>query len=401
MYLAKVNDESSFDPTLKLKSSPIPINFISFNEDDYNCIYCGENYSLTYYCEQKYCKKCLSSYLISISDINMYLDVYIFIFTRNLECERSKHEISKETEPQNIQECWDILYFKQIPLIQKKGYMSFASMKKMGSMSVITVNSLYDNIIESKKQCKLCGKSLYQGTNDDDLKLCSDCYLISSGCIESTLTKKPILIIYIPWWYARPNCEACNIYFTFTSDSQKYCEKCLVFYIGCRYCLTTNIIFGITDQSQCKKCKKVSSVIFDITKIFSGNSELDEFLLNLFPAINNLKIDEFVSKIKNIDKYFLPLEMISTICSIHQNYKNTQSEKLEDQSEMLMEWIPFSQFMDINEIARGGFGIIYRATWAQKNVILKKFKNSQDASKYFLNEVETIQIVVLFTLQMI
>ena len=44
MQLAKViniNEENSFDPTPRLKSSPIPIEFISFNIADENCIYCG------------------------------------------------------------------------------------------------------------------------------------------------------------------------------------------------------------------------------------------------------------------------------------------------------------------------------------------------------------------------
>ena len=35
--------ESSFDPTPKLKSSPVPILFVSFNEDK-NCIYCEKEY---------------------------------------------------------------------------------------------------------------------------------------------------------------------------------------------------------------------------------------------------------------------------------------------------------------------------------------------------------------------
>ena len=87
-----------------------------------------------------------------------------------------------------------------------------------------------------------------------------------------------------------------------------------------------------------------------------------------------------------------------------------------------MEWIPYSQFKDVKEIARGGFGIIYEAMWlngsiinganAQKlkrfrkdkiegrrnneTVILKRFKDSQDISKYFLNEVNTVLLFILF-----
>jgi hypothetical protein len=128
--------------------------------------------------------------------------------------------------------------------------------------------------------------------------------------------------------------------------------------------------------------------------IFSGNSELDEFLLNLFPNIHyNFKTEEFTDKIKNIDKYFVPLDIDLTIRFMSQNYKVTRSTEL-DQSEKLVEWIPYSQFTNVKEIARGGFGVIYLATWAQKSVILKKFKNSQDASRYFLNEVIIVPIFV-------
>src|SRR5205823_8043514 len=135
-------------------------------------------------------------------------------------------------------------------------------------------------------------------------KLCSDCYLISTGYVESTLTKKPIPIIYLPWWNATSRCNACRLKLKFTSDCQKYCENCLIFYTGCRYCLTTNIIFGFTNQSQCKKCKRVSSII---SKIDSGNNVLDDFLVNLrLDFYNNLKLAEFTDKVKNIDKYFFP-----------------------------------------------------------------------------------------------
>jgi hypothetical protein len=39
--------ENSFDSTPRLKSSPIPIEFISFNENDKNCVNCGEEYIKT------------------------------------------------------------------------------------------------------------------------------------------------------------------------------------------------------------------------------------------------------------------------------------------------------------------------------------------------------------------
>src|SRR6266516_658116 len=97
MELVNTNENS----TPKLNSSPVPILFVSFNGYDENCIHCGDKHVKALFCYQRYCKKCLSSYITEITDNKMYLDVYIF--TRNLEC--SEHEISKTKEPQNIQEC--------------------------------------------------------------------------------------------------------------------------------------------------------------------------------------------------------------------------------------------------------------------------------------------------------
>ena len=48
MELVKLNDENSFDPTPRLKSSPMPIKFISFNVYDDNCVYCEEEYIKPY-----------------------------------------------------------------------------------------------------------------------------------------------------------------------------------------------------------------------------------------------------------------------------------------------------------------------------------------------------------------
>ncbi|GBB87617.1 hypothetical protein RclHR1_14090009 [Rhizophagus clarus] len=364
MELMKINDRNTFGPTLKLKSSPVPILFISFNRNDTKCINCGERYITAQFCDdQRYCKICLSNYLINnITDINIHLDIY---YTTDLKC--NGHEIIPK-ESQNIQErcgnCLKILCFKQLP-------------------SVYTFNLdyiLFERVIESKNYCRLCGKLLYQGAKISikrNFKLFSDCYVISFGYLKSILTKKPIL----PWWHNISCCDACNTSLTFTSDCQKYCEKCLIFYIGCNYCLTTNIIFGLTTQSQCKRCKRVS----DIMNILSGNNELDDSILDLRPEIyNNLRIELFSNKIIINDKYFLPSEINTTIHLICQDYKNTHSKRS-------MEWIPYSQFTNVAEIAKGGFGTIYRATRIQKNVILKKFKNSKDTSKYFLNELKSNQ----------
>src|SRR6266542_1469396 len=89
MELAKTNNENSFDPTPKLKSSPVPILFISFNNNDYKCNYCGLEFSKTIYRNQKYCKNCLTLYTKYLTDNNKYLDLninnYHFLYTLNIQ----------------------------------------------------------------------------------------------------------------------------------------------------------------------------------------------------------------------------------------------------------------------------------------------------------------------------
>ncbi|RHZ50324.1 hypothetical protein Glove_501g7 [Diversispora epigaea] len=72
----------------------------------------------------------------------------------------------------------------------------------------------------------------------------------------------------------------------------------------------------------------------------------------------------------------------------------------------VIEWIPYDRLEDIKEIARGGFGTIYKATWidgsitrwdvenqqwsrdGQRNVALKKFDNNfASLNEEFLNEI--------------
>ncbi|CAB4410454.1 unnamed protein product [Rhizophagus irregularis] len=370
MEIVNTNDENSFDPTPRLKSSPIPIKFISFNKNDTWCINCARPYiGAVFTWEQKYCKICLSRYISKITDTNIYLDVH---HTMDLEC--SEHEISRKKVPQSIQECCrncvKILCFKQINR---------------------DINSYNSDFIKSEKNCKLCGKSLYKGTDSEimvQFKLCSDCYLISSELIESTLVKKQISILCLPWWYNESECNICKSKLTFTSDCQKYCGNCYIFYVGCRYCLTTNILFGPTDQSQCKKCKRISLIV--------NSSEyigLDDFILNIIHNnLYNLKINKIENIVKKIDKYFTN-DILKSIFS-----SKFKKEKSRIRS---IRWISFSQFTDVKEIAKGGYGIIYKAIWLNKDytsypnenetVILKRFENSKNVGKYFLNELKSCQ----------
>src|SRR4051812_8470065 len=102
-----------------------------------------------------------------------------------------------------------------------------------------------NRVFDGEMDCKLCGKGVYD-YRVSDFSMCSNCYLISSGWIESTLTKIPIPILYLPWWDSKDSCIVCHSILNFTSGCQKYCSNCCIIYTGCRNCLTTNIIFGFS-----------------------------------------------------------------------------------------------------------------------------------------------------------
>src|SRR6266540_840610 len=315
------NDVNSFDPS-KLKSSPIPISFISFNFvwEESQCNYCGINYSEALLFNQKYCKNCLSKYINHITDNNTYLDVHIV--TKNVQC--NKHEVTRNIDfcTQNIQEwcesCSDILYFKQVNSHSR--YIREEELK----------------IIQSEndwKSCKLCGKLVYNEiSNGIKFRLCSDCYKISSGWIESTLLKKCVPILYLPWWDDCYNCFNCTQSLNFISDYQKWCIYCHIIYTGCRYCLTTNVILGIADQSQCRKCKRKSFVVVDTTLISSGNNNIDELIHDTSVITNIHKIAGYV---KSIGKESNPL-------NVYEFFKEGLIPL-----QLIIRWIPFSRITNL------------------------------------------------------
>ncbi|RHZ75578.1 hypothetical protein Glove_212g149 [Diversispora epigaea] len=70
-----------------------------------------------------------------------------------------------------------------------------------------------------------------------------------------------------------------------------------------------------------------------------------------------------------------------------------------DDSDKVIEWIPYDKFQDIKQIAKGGYGTIYYAMWywdiknqrwarhGQFKVALKKFNGVIDINDDFLNEI--------------
>ena len=112
------------------------------------------------------------------------------------------------------------------------------------------------------------------------------------------------------------------------------------------------------------------SITLDIS---SGNCDLDGFLYEYFH--NNIQLTEIIDG----TKVFGNLQKMYTY--IHEN--NTS------RTQNMIKWIPYSRIRNVNEIARGGFGTIYCASWhgIRPDVVLKRFENSQNFSRYFLSEV--------------
>ncbi|EXX50703.1 Sps1p [Rhizophagus irregularis DAOM 197198w] len=330
-------DNNPFDPTSKLKSSPVPVLFIPFKNNEEKCNYCGIEYSETLKLRQKYCKNCLFWYIQYITDNNTHLDARIS--TNNSQC--IKHKATRNNfYSTNIQEwceyCSEILYFTQVVTKDK---------------SLVYCYNLIPDYCD------------YQFS--------------SAGWVESTLTKKSIPILYLPWWDSHNQCVVCYQELKYIQqESKSYCQKwclhCHIIYTGCRYCLTTNIILGIADQSQCKKCKRISFIRIDITDIRSENYIIEEFLAST--RINNKNLHSIANYMK---------KTIRSPFEVHSFIRNNLPI-------IGIEWIPYSQITNLKKIAEGGFSIIYKATWEGTDVAVKKLRDSQNISKHFLNELRSL-----------
>jgi hypothetical protein len=120
------NNANSFNSTAKLKTNPIPILFIPFNNNDNTCNYCKNEYIETKLFKQKYCKICLIQYIKHMTGKEIELDVHIRGYTQCIE--NDKHEATGDMDfcTRNIHEwckcCSEISYFKQV--ITKSLYVS-------------------------------------------------------------------------------------------------------------------------------------------------------------------------------------------------------------------------------------------------------------------------------------
>ena len=82
-------------------------------------------------------------------------------------------------------------------------------------------------------------------------------------------------------------------------------------------------------------------------------------------------------------------------CSGHKKIDSLIQEmqlRISSHSDIVFEWIPYSQFDNIEEIGRGDYATVHSAIWkdvrkSDKKVVLKCLYNSQNITNEFLNEV--------------
>ncbi|RIA95080.1 hypothetical protein C1645_512094 [Glomus cerebriforme] len=152
---------------------------------------------------------------------------------------------------------------------------------------------------------------------------------------------------------------------------------CCTLYSGCRYCLTTNIIFGLSNQTQCRKCKRI--LVVNIKNITSGNNDIDKLLYDT--SFNIKDYHKIVNDISSID--------LTDPLNVYDFIKSNYNLAI-DYYRSRIKWISYSQITNLEKLAEGGFGIIYKANWLNyysKTIAVKRLKSSQKISKEFLNEV--------------
>ncbi|CAB5186428.1 unnamed protein product [Rhizophagus irregularis] len=424
----------------------IPIMFIPFNNNENQCYCCKKIYSETPLFKQKYCKECLQWYIkyatsntdnikTAIGNLDAYVcttDTLFVILNMNQEIQilafKGESTLVKNHIPILYLPWWDA-YNQCIVCNSDNSKLEFKSNCQKwcsncfiiytGCRYCLTTNIIFG--ITEKSQCMKCKRLTIIDTNMlPDVENIRGYFLkLNTHNFNQVANYQEIMkilytIMFIPFDNNENQCYCCKKFYSKTPlFKQKYCKDCLQWYIkyatsntdsikttignldacvgtiktNCNtkkskyklrnsdfciqewwFCLTTNIIFGYyINQSQCKRCKiieKIASIDTIVVGNISGNSNIDEFF-------NFTKANQVYDYVNNIDKNSNPLNI----------YKNNY---------LKIDWVPYSQITNLVEIAEGGYGKIYKASINGNIVAVKEFLNSQDPSKYFLNEIKLL-----------
>jgi len=143
-------------------------------------------------------------------------------------------------------------------------------------------------------------------------------------------------------------------------------------------------LLGILETC-CINCKeiKINELIGELKVLKSSNKSNLKEVFELYPQIN-----ELLNKLRSCDS--CKERNIETLVN---EFGDKEIIKfLHKRKERNIEWIDFNEFSNINYLTKGGFGIIYKATWnyyyRDKKVVLKKLYNSKNKITVILNEVK-------------
>ncbi|PKC05319.1 kinase-like protein, partial [Rhizophagus irregularis] len=175
-----------YDP--RLDSSPVPVLFIPFKNNEKKCSYCGIEYSKTLKFEQKYCKNCLFRY-IKYMENDVCLNKYVSTSnthqcinhkaTKNNFCATNIHEWCEHFS--------EILYFTHL----------IPNTSSLNNYSELSGGKRYLDTRPEDKTFKL----IEYGQKHH--------YQIYSEWVISILTKKSIQILYLSWWDNFDKCVVC------------------------------------------------------------------------------------------------------------------------------------------------------------------------------------------------
>ncbi|GBB97327.1 hypothetical protein RclHR1_02970002 [Rhizophagus clarus] len=152
---------------------------------------------------------------------------------------------------------------------------------------------------------------------------------------------------------------------------------------------------------------KLSDDVFEQIKNFDHRKLTEEQILLIDKLILNEELKECYKKNGLCKECKQPKNSSNWCqCKFQQNFKNWTSGNIEvdefiQKSQLkaknyvkILEWIEYDRFENVEYLAKGGFGTIYKAIWKDGYIlVLKCLHNSQDITAEFLREIE-LHIVV-------
>jgi hypothetical protein len=146
-------------------------------------------------------------------------------------------------------------------------------------------------------------------------------------------------------------------------------------------------------------CESINEIESCLAELEEENiiSELDGELFEINTRLNNKLLCKGCYKVKKLTDKCGNRELAKFLyeCRLNANYNNNH-----------IRWIPFDKFKNIEYLAKGGFGEVYKTTWinycdrsykkyGHREVVLERIHNSNDKIIDILKEVKQEFIVII------